>query len=307
MDLIIFTISMVALIYGADFVIKESERIALHFNISSFVIGATLVAVGTSLPEMAVSMSASAKGSSDIAVANVIGSTIFNISLVLGLVFLLAKKINPHRDLFAKDSAWSLFPILIFILMGIDGKLSMFDGILFLLLMGAYVMFLINSNSLEEDIDEELLKEKFNWLKTTILLLIGFIFVIVGANFAIDSVGNIARSFGISEWIIGLFLVAFGTSLPELTISIKSALNNNADLAIGNIIGSNVANFTMVLGLSAIINPLNVNFSSYYFDITAAFIATLMLVFITANKLYNKSAGIALLVILGLVIQNSLV
>lgn len=307
MDLIIFTISMAALIYGADFVIKESERIALHFNISSFVIGATLVAVGTSLPEMAVSMSASAKGSADIAVANVIGSTIFNISLVLGLVFLLAKKINPHRDLFAKDSAWSLFPILIFILMGIDGKLSMFDGILFLLLMGAYLMFLINSNSLEEDIDEELLKEKFNWLKTAILLLIGFVFVIVGANFAIDSAGNIARSFGVSEWMIGLFLVAFGTSLPELTISIKSAINNNADLAIGNIIGSNVANFTMVLGLSAIINPLNVDFSSYYFDITAAFIATLMLVFITANKLYNKSAGIALLVILGLVIQNSLV
>lgn len=307
MDLIIFTIAMAGLIYGADFVIKESERIALHFNISSFVIGATLVAVGTSLPEMAVSMSASAKGSADIAVANVIGSTIFNISLVLGLVFLLAKKINPHRDLFAKDSAWSLFPILIFILMGIDGKLSMFDGILFLLLMGAYLMFLINSNSLEEDIDEDLKKEKFNWLKTTVLLLIGFIFVIVGANFAIDSAGNIARSFGISEWIIGLFLVAFGTSLPELTISIKSAINNNADLAIGNIIGSNVANFTMVLGLSAIINPLNIDFSSNYFDIAAAFIATLMLVFITANKLYNKSAGIALLIVLGLVIQNSLV
>ena len=307
MDILIFCISMAALIYGADFVIKESERIALHFNISSFVIGATLVAVGTSLPEMAVSMSASAKGSADIAVANVIGSTIFNISLVLGLVFLLAKKINPHRDLFAKDSAWSLFPILIFILMGIDGKLSMFDGILFLLLMGAYLMFLINSNSLEEDIDEDLKKEKFNWLKTAVLLLIGFIFVIVGANFAIDSAGNIARSFGISEWIIGLFLVAFGTSLPELTISIKSAINNNADLAIGNIIGSNVANFTMVLGLSAIINPLNIDFSSNYFDIAAAFIATLMLVFITANKLYNKSAGIALLIVLGLVIQNSLV
>uniref|UniRef100_UPI00404756B4 calcium/sodium antiporter n=1 Tax=Aliarcobacter sp. TaxID=2321116 RepID=UPI00404756B4 len=306
MDLIIFTISMAALIYGADFVIKESERIALHFNISSFVIGATLVAVGTSLPEMAVSMSASAKGSADIAVANVIGSTIFNIALVLGVVFLIAKKINPERDLFAKDSAWSIFPILVFILMGIDGKLSMIDGILFLCLMGAYLLFLINSNNVEE-IDEDLLKEKFNWIKTLVLLLIGFAFVIAGANFAIDSAGNIARSFGISEWVIGLFLVAFGTSLPELTISIKSAMKNNADLAIGNIIGSNVANFTMVLGLASIINPLNVNFNSYLFDISAAFIVSLMLVFIMANKLYNKSAGIALLVILGLVIQNSLV
>ena len=305
MDFLIFTISMAALIYGADFVIKESERIALHFNISSFVIGATLVAVGTSLPEMAVSMSASAKGSADIAVANVIGSTIFNISLVLGLVFLLAKNINPTRDLFAKDSAWSIFPILIFILMGIDGKISMFDGILFLCMMGAYLLFLINSNSIEES-DEDLSKNKFNWIKTLALLLVGFIFVIVGANFAIDSAGNIARGFGISEWVIGLFLVAFGTSLPELIISIKSAMKNNADLAIGNIIGSNVANFTMVLGLSSIINPLNVDFNSYLFDISAAFIVSLMLVFITANKLYNKSAGVALLVVLGLVIQNSL-
>lgn len=305
MDFFIFIVSMGALIYGADFIIQQSEKIALHYNISHFVIGATLVAVGTSLPEMAVSMSASIKGSGDIAVANVIGSTIFNISLVLGAVFLVAKKITPDRDLFAKDSAWSLFPILVFILMAIDGKLNIIDGILFILLMGAYLIFLIGSNQVEE-IDEELAKEKFAWPKTLVLLLIGFVFVVAGADFAIDSAGNIARSFGISEWVIGLFLVAFGTSLPELTISIKSAMNNNADLAIGNIIGSNVANFTMVLGISAIVNDLNVDLSKNFFDIAAAFIVSLMLVLITANKLYNKSAGIALLVVLGLVIQNSL-
>jgi len=306
LDFIVFTLAMGALIYGADFIIKESERIALKFNISHFVIGATLVAVGTSLPEMAVSMSASLKGSADIAVANVIGSTIFNISLVLGVVFLLAKKINPNRDLFAKDSAWSLFPILVFILMSIDGKLNYVDGILFLFLMAGYVLFLIQSNQVEE-VDDDLIKEEFVWLKTALLLLVGFCFVISGAHFAIDSAGNIARNFGVSEWVIGLFLVAFGTSLPELMISIKSALKNNADLAIGNIIGSNVANFTMVLGLSSIINPLNVDLHANFFDITAAFIVSLMLVFITANKLYNKSAGIALMVVLALVIQNSLI
>ncbi|AXX87523.1 calcium:sodium antiporter [Malaciobacter marinus] len=306
MDFLIFTISMAALIYGADFIIQQSEKIALHYNISHFVIGATLVAVGTSLPEMAVSMSAAIKGNADIAVANVIGSTIFNISLVLGAVFLVAKKISPDRDLFAKDSAWSLFPILIFILMAIDGKLNAIDGILFLLLMAGYVIFLIGSNQVEQ-IDEELAKEKFDWKKSIVLLLIGFVFVVVGADFAIDSASNIARTFGISEWAIGLFLIAFGTSLPELTISIKSALKNNADLAIGNIIGSNVANFTMVLGVSSIVSVLNVDLSKNFFDIAAAFIVSLMLVFITANKLYNKSAGIALLVVLALVIQNSLV
>lgn len=305
MDFIIFTVAMAALIYGADFIIEQSEKIALHYNISHFVIGATLIALGTSLPEMAVSMSASLKGSADIAVANVIGSTIFNIALVLGAVFLVAKKIAPKRDLFAKDSAWIVFPVFVFILMGIDGKLNMIDGILFLLLMAAYLIFLISSNQVEE-IDEELAKEKFAWGKTSFLLIIGFVFVVGGADFAIDSAGNIARNFGISEWIIGLFLVAFGTSLPELTISIKSAMNNNADLAIGNIIGSNVANFTMVLGLSSLLNPLNVDLNLYFFDIAAAVILSLMLAFITANKLYNKSAGIVLMVVLGLVIQNSL-
>jgi len=304
MDIVIFIVAMGALIYGADFIIEESEKIALHFDISPFIIGATLIALGTSLPEMAVSMSASMQGSGDISVANVIGSTIFNISLVLGFVFLISKKIAPKRDLFAKDSAWSLFPILIFILMSIDGKLSMLDGFLFLLLMGAYLLFLIQSNQVEEsDIEDD--KDKFAWTKTLLLLLVGFIFVVGGANFAIDSASNIARDFGVSEWFIGLFLVAFGTSLPELTVAIKAARANNADMAIGAIIGSNVANFTMVLGLSSIINPLNVDLSANFFDIIAALIVSVMLVFITANKLYNKSAGIVLLTVLALVVSNS--
>ena len=305
MDILIFIVAMGALIYGADFIIEQSEKIAHHFDISPFVIGATLIALGTSLPEMAVSMSASFKGSGDIAVANVIGSTIFNISLVLGTVFLIAKSIQPKRDLFAKDSSWSLFPILIFLLMSIDGQLSRLDGFLFIMLMGAYLMFLIQSNQVEEVDEDEEEKGKFAWGKTLGLLIIGFIFVVGGADFAIDSAGNIAREFGVSEWLIGLFLVAFGTSLPELVVSIQAARNNNADMAIGAIIGSNVANFTMVLGFSSLVNPLNVNLSENFFDITAALIVSVMLVFITANKLYNKSAGIVMMTVLALVISNS--
>ena len=305
MDILIFIAAMAALIYGADFIIEQSEKIALHFDISPFIIGATLIALGTSLPEMAVSMSASFKGSGDIAVANVIGSTIFNISLVLGAVFLIAKSIQPKRDLFAKDSSWSLFPILIFLLMSIDGELSRLDGVLFIMLMGAYLMFLIQSNQVEEIDEDEEEKGKFAWGKTLGLLFIGFLFVVGGADFAIESAGNIARDFGVSEWVIGLFLVAFGTSLPELVVSIQAARNNNADMAIGAIIGSNVANFTMVLGLSSIVNPLNVDLNANFFDITAALIVSVMLVFITANKLYNKSAGIVMMTVLALVISNS--
>ncbi len=307
MDYIIFFISLGALIYGADFIINESERIALHFNISSFVIGASLVAMGTSLPEMAASMMASFYHKSDMAVANVIGSVILNISLVLGLVFLIAKKISPKRDLFTKDSAWGLFPVLIFILMIIDGKISKIDGVLFLFIMVAYVIFLSSdAKELTNEIDESLKKEKFNWLKSIFLLGIGFVLVVGGADYTIQSASLIARSWGVSEWLISLLLIAFGTSLPELVVSIKAAKKGNADMAIGNIIGSNVANFSVVLGGSALINPLLVNLHKNIFDIVAVLIVSIMLVFITANKLYSKSAGIVLLVVLGLVIQNSL-
>jgi cation:H+ antiporter len=224
---------------------------------------------------------------------------------VLGVVFLVAKKVDSKRDIFAKDSAWGLFPIFIFILMGLDGQLNMVDGILFVMLMFAYLLFIIQDHQVDK-LEDAGNTEKFNWTKSGSLLLLGFTFVIVGADFAIDSAGNIARMFGISEWLIGLFLVAFGTSLPELTVSIKAAINGKADMSIGAIIGSNVANFTMVLGLSAIVNPLNVDFSAYLFDIMAAVILSVMLVFITANKLYNKSAGVVLLIVLVLVIQNSI-
>ncbi|MEA3523733.1 MAG: sodium:calcium antiporter, partial [Campylobacterota bacterium] len=146
MDFIIFIAAMSALIFGADFIIKESERIALHFNISHFVIGATLVAFGTSLPEMAASMMASGQGKSDMAIANVVGSVLFNITLVLGVVFLIAKKMSPERDLFAKDSAWILMPVIVFMIMIYDGEIGRFDGMLFLLMMGAYLFFLFSDS-----------------------------------------------------------------------------------------------------------------------------------------------------------------
>jgi len=306
-EYIIFVVSLASLIYGADFIINESERIALHFNISSFVIGASLVAFGTSLPEMAASMTASYFHKSDMAVANVIGSVIFNISLVLGLVFLIAKKISPKRDLFQKDSAWGLFPVLIFTVMISDGVISRFEGFAFLFVMVAYLVFLTNdAKELTDEIDEELKKEKFNWIKSISLLVVGFVLVIVGAKYTIQSASFIARSMGVSEWVISLLLIAFGTSLPELVVSVKAARKGNADMAIGNIIGSNVANFTMVLGGAAIINPLTINLSNSIFDIVSVLVVSVMLVFITANKLYSKSAGIVLLVMIALVINQSI-
>jgi len=309
MDFLIFIVSMAVLIYGADFIIKESERIALHFNISHFVIGATLIAFGTSLPEMAASVMASSAGKSDMAVANVVGSVIFNIVLVLGIVFFIAKEMNPSRNLFAKDSAWIIVPVVLFFIMIQDGEISRIDGILYLLVMVSYLIFLFTDSKedLEGEIDDSLTSEKFNWFKTVALLSIGFILTIGGANFVIESGTNIARVFGISEWIIGIFLISLGTSLPELVVSLVAIKKGNAEMSIGNIIGSNVANFSMVLGISSLVNPLSVDLVSTQFDMLIMLGASLTLVFILANKLYNKAGAIFLLTILALFIQNAIV
>ncbi len=307
MEYIVFLVSMMALIKGADYVINESEKIAFHFNISHFVIGATVVALGTSLPEMAASVFASIDGKSDLAVSNVIGSTIFNIALVLGVVFVLAKKLAPKRDMFAEDSAWALFPILIFLVVGYDGEISRYEGFIYILVMGAYLLFLTSdADALIGEVNVEARDSKFDWKSTGFWLGLGFVMVIVGAYFTIESASLIARNFGVSEWIIGLILIAFGTSLPELVVSIQAVRKKNADMILGNIIGSNVANFTIVLGAAALINPLSVDFSTNAFDIMTALIVTIMMVFITANKLYNRSSGIVLLLVLALMLGNTL-
>ncbi len=310
MDYLIFVLSLAALIWGADLLIAQSEKIALRFNISEYVIGATLIALGTSLPEMAASVAASYNGKAEIAVSNVIGSNILNITLVLATVFLLAKKINPHRDFFAKDSSWALFPVLLFGVMSLENNFSRFDGVLLIFLMLGYLIFLKQSGS---DIlaleDEEIEKEEhapFSWMHVSLLLAVGFVLVIVGAEFTVESASSIARSLGVSEWIIGIVMISMGTSMPELIVSIVAATKGKADMAIGNIIGSNMANITVVLGSAALVRDLKLDMHAYLFDIAVLIAATLMLVFITANRMYSKPAGISLLVLLALFLHHTL-
>jgi cation:H+ antiporter len=307
MDFVIFVISMGVLIWGADTLIKQSEAIALRFHISEFIIGATLIALGTSLPEMAASVAASFNHKADMAVANVIGSNILNISLVLGSVFLIARNINPNRDFFAKDSTWAMVPVFVFLLMIIDGVISRFDGVLLLVLMGAYVLFLVTDSkeSIELDDIDEIDMAHFSWSKTIFLSIVGLILIIVGAHFSVESASEIARSFGVSEWIIGIVMISFGTSLPELVVSISAAIKGKVDMAIGNIIGSNMANTSIVLGSAALANPLSIDSQAYIFDLASLLFITLLLVFITANKLYNKSAGISLLIMLSLFLNHT--
>ena len=305
MDFVIFILSMAALIFGADFIINQSERIALRFNISEFIIGSTLIALGTSLPEMATSMAASLDNKADLAIANAVGSNIINITLVLGVVFLISKPFVSVRDFFAKDSLWALMPVFIFILMSLDGNIDRFDASLLFTLMFAYLLFLFRNakDDILQSVDEEF-KKNFSWIKSSLLLMLGFGMVVIGANFAIDSASNIATQFGVSQWLIGVVVIAFGTSLPELIVSISAARKGKVGMVIGNIIGSNLANTTMVIGGAAMVNTLTVNLEKYYFDIALLTIASIMLVYITANKLYSRPAGILLLILLALFLHE---
>lgn len=309
MDILIFIAAMGVLVYGADIVIRQSEKIALHFNISEFVIGATLIALGTSLPEMAASISASYQGKADMAISNVIGSNILNIALILGLTFLIARKIKPARDLFENDSAWLILPLLIFLLTIYDGVITRIDGVLLAFVMLAYVLYLrSNSDKVNiEEIDEDLKKEPFNWMKTIGFLIVGFVFVTGGADFAVQSGSNIALDFGVSEWVVGLVLISLGTSLPELVVSIVAARKDKADMAIGNIIGSNLANVAVAVAAAALVAPISIDVVKNLYDIAILVAVTFTLVFITANKFYNKAAGIILLIIFTLFIQNVMI
>jgi cation:H+ antiporter len=256
---------------------------------------------------MAASMAASANQHPEIAISNVIGSNILNITLVLAIIFLIVKELNPDRDFFAKDSIWALMPIMIFLLMSIDGVISRFDAALLLLLMVSYVMFLLkDAKGLGSEEVDELAKEEFSWFSSIAWIMIGFVLVAGGANFAVDSASSIARGFGVSEWVIGIVMISFGTSLPELVVSVSAAMKNKVEMAIGNIIGSNLANTTVVLGAASLVRPMEFTMSNYAFDISTMVVATLMLVFIAANRLYSKPAGISLVIVLGLFLNNTL-
>jgi cation:H+ antiporter len=308
-DIVVFVVSLASLIWGADILISSSEKIAKHFGLSEFFIGATLIALGTSLPEMATSVTASIDGHGAISFANIIGSNILNITLVLGLVFLIAKEINPDRDFFAKDSSWALFPVFVFILMILDGTLSRLDGALLLLLMIAYLLFLITDGqefvSLSSD-DEGNSAQSLNWAALLGMLLLGFVTVIVGADYLVSSASSIAQKAGVSEWVIGVVMIAMGTSMPELVVSIVAARKGKSEMAIGNIIGSNMANISVALGAAAVAKPLKININDYAFDISTMLVATFMLVFISANKLYTKPAGISLLIVLAVFLQHTI-
>lgn len=259
-------LSLFALYIGAGWLVKGSTEIALKANISNLVIGLTIVAFGTSAPELVVSLNASLAGQGDIAIGNIVGSNIFNIALILGISAAI-HPLQAKRQLTRID-----IPILIIATIAItilfwDGKLGRLEGGFFLAAIIAYTLFsLYYSRKHEKKVEienGELEKQPEHWYKDLLYIAGGLGILIFASDLLVNNAVSIARELGISEAVIGLTIVAAGTSMPELATSVVSALKKNPDIAIGNIVGSNLFNILAIAGTSSLVHPIiapNINY-----------------------------------------------
>ncbi|MDD5623776.1 MAG: calcium/sodium antiporter [Candidatus Peribacteraceae bacterium] len=250
------------LVKGADWLVDGASALAKRIGVSDLAIGLTIVAFGTSMPEFMVNMVASVQGNSDIAIGNIVGSNIFNVLLILGISALIAP-ILVQRSTILKEIPFSLLAALMLLVMAndtfLDGMTASFlsrsDG---LALIGFFLIFLIYTMNLPRNGEAPSAgtKERKGLFVSSLLILLGLAALIIGGKFTVDSAVTIARTLGLSEALIGLTIVAAGTSLPELATSTVAAYKKNADIAVGNIVGSNIFNIFWILGVSALIRPI---------------------------------------------------
>ncbi len=293
-----FIVGVAALVKGADLLTDGASQIAKKFGVPEFVIGLTLVAFGTSLPELTVNVIASLKGNSELTMGNVIGSNIANILLILGVSSVIYP-LKVHRAFVKKEIPINFIATLILIAMAndilIDGKsesvISRSEGLILVFTFLGYLYFM--AAFLErEDIDEEV-SNSVSLPKGVIFILLGILGLTLGSNWTVDGAVGIATALGVSQMMVGLFLVAVGTSLPELLTSAVAALKRNPDIALGNVAGSNIFNISLVLGVSSSIKPVPV-VERANFDLSVLFIATLILlvaVLLSSRNILTRREG----------------
>ncbi|SHO81024.1 Inner membrane protein YrbG, predicted calcium/sodium:proton antiporter [hydrothermal vent metagenome] len=305
MDFVIFVLSMALLVGGADIVIRASHSLALKLNISEFIIGASLIALGTSLPQIATVSASVMDNRGDMAISIIIGSNIFNLTLLFATILLLSKKINISKEFFIKNSFWLIASLSLFILVLLDKTISTLDYSILIIFMIAYIRFLFHD---AKDIDKEFIKDisktKLTFSKSIFLSIIGVLSTIFGAFFIVDSAINIANIFKLNDWEIGIIMISLGISLPQLLLTILAIYKSKVEIAIGNIISSNIANSTIVLGISAILHPIKIDLTHHIFDISTMIISTIFVTIILITKSYTRAISIVMFLILALFIDN---
>ncbi len=291
-NLLIITATIFGLWGGAHWVVEASSRIAKKLGMSELVIGLTIVAFATSAPEFAVTVSAAMANKMAISVGNVVGSNIFNLGIILGLVAIFGA-VKTNQLLVYRDASLLVVTGLLLLIFFYDLTLSLFEGIILALTLISYVIFLIRS---KVDLDEEVPEGNFRWFDVPILIF-GVVIIIGSAHFLVVSASEIAREFGISEWMIGITIVAAGTSVPELATSLVALFKGKYGLSIGNLIGSDLFNMLGVLGTASIIRPLTISQSDYYsLAILAAYLIFLF-IFMRIGWRITKIEGAVIILI----------
>lgn len=301
MSFLILIIGFFLLIKGADIFVEGAASIARRFNVPAMVIGLTIVAMGTSAPEAAVSITSSLAGQNDMSVANVVGSNFFNILMVLGVSSIIAT-LPVQQSTIKKDAPFLLLVSGLLLLFGLDLKIGRIEG---LILLAVFAYFLIDTirtakkGSSEESattMDVEI-NENDSMIKTILLSILGIVGIVIGGDMVVNSATDIATSFGMSANLVGLTIVAVGTSLPEFVTSIVAIKKGETEIAIGNVIGSNIFNILLVLGLSTAISPITISVLALTDIIFMVAITVLLFLFMKKNSSLVKSQGIILVAI----------
>lgn len=290
-QVLIFAVSLAALIKGSDWFIESAERIGLSLGIPSFIIGVTIVAFGTSLPELATSIISVLEGESDIVIGNVVGSNITNILLVIGTVAVAAKRIKLRSSIMAIDMPMLIFSAFFLAYALMDQKISVFECVLFLI---ALAIFLIQSLSGNDD--EETQRSAIA-IKDVGLFLLGGVLVYLGAKYTIDSLIFLASKLNVGTEMIAVSLVALGTSLPEVVVSLAAVRRGQVDIAIGNVIGSNIFNTYAVMAIPGLIGSLSIPASIMAFSLPLMVGVTILFAFICLAREISRWEGAMLLLI----------
>lgn len=295
LQFLLLAAGFVMLIKGADWFVDGASGIAAKFGIPQLVIGLTIVAMGTSAPEAAVSISAAFNGSADITIGNIVGSNILNVFIILGISSVITTLVVAKSTIKYEIPFMTAITLLL-LLLGLDEKIGLIDGIILLAAFALYMLYLFRiakNNKEEQDAESE---NKMGIAKAIIFTIIGLALIVLGSNVTVDAATKIAEAFGVSERFIGLTIVALGTSLPELFTSVSAARKGNADIAIGNIVGSNIFNILFVVGISSVIIPVPF-VNNFIFDTIVAIIAAVMLlVCCLKTKTLKRWAGILMLI-----------
>ena len=298
MQLFLLVLGFAMLVKGADWFIEGAGKLAEKFGIPQLVIGLTIVAIGTSLPEAAVSTSAALKGSAEITVGNVLGSNILNVLLILGITSVISPLMVQKSTVRYEIPMVVCISVLLAVLGLEDNVIGRAEG--FVLLMGlvlylVYLLAMAKKGQVDTEETESSGKENKLW-KLLLLILAGGIMIVVGSDVTVDAATALARIFGMSERLIGLTIVAFGTSLPELVTSATAAIKGKADIAVGNIVGSNLFNILFVVGISAVITPVAYE-QAFFTDTVICILAAAILWLCVVKKHRLARSGGAILLI----------